>query len=104
MSTSRRAFRKVNKERICLRAFLLFPVLFQWTGKFWSHILTVALKSDSGLGIVASIFLLLEPYCAVPRCVGVSKTNLASHSFVSSDNATLEAGLQNIFQLAGLLI
>ena len=64
----------------------------------------MALQSDSGLGKVASIFLLLEPYCAVPGWVGVSKTNLAGHSFVSSDNATLEAGLQNTFQLAGLLI
>lgn len=54
--------------------------------------------------MVASIFLLLEHYCAVPGWVGVSKTNLAGHSFVSSDNATLEAGLQNAFQLAGLLI
>ena len=44
--------------------------------------------------MVASIFLLLEHYCAVPMWVDVSKTNLAGYSFISSDNGTLAAGLQ----------
>lgn len=52
---------------------------------------------------MASVFL-LEHYCSVPGWVGVAKTNLAGHSFASSDSATLEAGLQNTFQLARLLI
>lgn len=92
----------------CLRSFLFF------SGGFWHTFSMVretlephtdfAACSDSGLGMVASIFLLLEHCSSVPVWVATSKTNLAGHSFVSSDSATLEAELQNTFQLAGLLI
>lgn len=46
--------------------------------------------------MVASIFL-LEHYCSVPGWVGVAKTNLAGHSFVSSDSATLEGRVTKHF-------
>ena len=98
---------KGMREKIGSRSFCSSLEVFSspspWAGKLWSHILTLPCYTDSGLGMVASIFL-LEHYCSVPGWVGVAKTNLAGHSFVSSDSATLKAGLQNTFQLAGLLI
>lgn len=103
-----RALRKVNKKGFVLglscSSLKVFGRLFQWAGKLQSHILILPLKVTQGLEWWPLFFFFLNVLLCCARVGLCIQNNLAGHSFVSSDNATLKAGLQNTFQLAGLLI